>query len=92
VCLQHIAYCFFIAGDLLKVWWKCKKTIHALDSSNPFKAPLMEAFEKREDLLMKNPVLAAAVYIDPRMHHKNSPKALLGELEQTAEVRITFIN
>jgi hypothetical protein len=50
----------------------------------------MEAFEKREDLLMKNPVLAAAVYIDPRMHHKNSPKALLGELEQTAEVRITF--
>jgi hypothetical protein len=78
-------------GDLVVSWWRCKKSITSLPSTNPFTEPLKTAFESREKMLMENPILASAVYVDPRLHHKNTPKQFLGELAEVAEVYLNVI-
>lgn len=85
-----LIFCSFL-GDLTISWWRCKKAIEELhENENPFVKPLLEAFDIRGDELMKNPVLATAVYIDPRLHHQTSSPQLLGFMEISIEVK--FIN
>lgn len=58
---------------------------------NPLLKTLVESFDKRSDQLMENPVLAAAVFIDPRLHHNKSTARLLGEVKPVVEVYIQFV-
>lgn len=67
---------------------KCKQGITRISEENLLAAPLLQAFNAREEMLLTNPVLATAVYLDPRLHHKNSPQQLLGSFEHDREVNI----
>lgn len=72
---------------MLVSWFRCKQAISSLDiTENPLVNPLIEAFDKRSDQLMENPALAAAVYIDPRLHHNKSSRRLLGDMTPMVEV------
>lgn len=81
-------YVLFFLGDLLVSWMKCKQGITKISEENPFAVSLLQAFNDREEMLITNPVLATAVYLDPRLHHKNSPPQLLGSFEHDIEVNI----
>lgn len=39
---------------------------------------------------MSNVALATAVYIDPRLHHDETPRAMLGEITVDVEVILFF--
>lgn len=72
---------------MLVSWFRCKKTLSSLNvTENTLQKPLVESFDKQSDQLMENPVLAAAVYIDPRLHHNKSTAHLLGVVKPMVEV------
>lgn len=55
-------------------------------NQNEFVEPLIEAFDRRSEQLMQNPLLATAVYVDPRLNHKKRSDEFLGELKTVVEV------
>lgn len=72
---------------MLVSWFRCKQALSSLDiEENLLVNPLIESFDKRSDQLMENPALAAAVYIDPRLHHNKSSRHLIGDLTPVVEV------
>lgn len=70
----------------MKVWYKCKKELEKISVTNAFVEKLKKSFDDRGKVLMENAVLATAVYLDPRMHHRRSSDKLLGKLKDDAEV------
>lgn len=69
-------------------WYQCKKGIDEVTDQNVFKEPLIVAFGTRGDKLMENIALAAAVYLDPRLHHAKSSTKLLGAMEKDIEAHL----
>lgn len=47
----------------------------------------MEAFDKRTETIMENPLLAASAYVDPRLNHKTQSSDFLGDMKDVAEVK-----
>lgn len=80
------------SGDVVVLWYKCKRDLSKLDpETNEFVAPLIEAFDKRTETLMQNPLLATAVYVDPRLNHKKRSSEFLGDMKDVAEVHLFFL-
>jgi hypothetical protein len=67
------------------LWYQCRHKISKCCESNPFKSPLTDAFIAREEQLLQNLSLTAAVYVDPRLHHNKTSPELLGSLAEDSE-------
>ncbi|KAJ6648991.1 hypothetical protein Bhyg_04223 [Pseudolycoriella hygida] len=79
-------------SDLIVLWYKRKRDLHKLDSeTNELVAPLIEAFDRRTEALMQNPLLATAAYVDPRFNHETRSSKFLGDMKEIAENRIRLV-
>jgi hypothetical protein len=79
-------YFLFILADMFLEWFKCKKKITKLNRQNRFAKHISSAFAAREDMLLTNPTLAAAIYLDPRIQNLTTDEGVLASLKRDAEV------
>ncbi|KAJ6639447.1 hypothetical protein Bhyg_12192, partial [Pseudolycoriella hygida] len=68
-------------SDVIIHWYRCKGALLKLSKGNEFTELLNDAFDRRTKLIMENPLLATAAYVDPRLNHKNRSDSFLGDLK-----------
>ncbi|KAG4071218.1 hypothetical protein HA402_008953 [Bradysia odoriphaga] len=79
-------------SDVVVLWYKCKKNLNKLDpETNEFVEPLRQAFDRRTESIMSNPLIATAAYVDPRLNHNSRSSEFLGDMKEVAENRIRLV-
>lgn len=69
------------------IWFRCEREISKIGKTNPFG----EALDVRGNKLMENVALATAVQVNPRLHHDETLREMLGDIVVDVEV-ISFIS
>ncbi|KAJ6640104.1 hypothetical protein Bhyg_12853 [Pseudolycoriella hygida] len=75
-------------SDVIIHWYRCKGALLKLSKGNEFTELLNDAFDRRTKLIMENPLLATAAYVDPRLNHKDRSDSFLGDLKPICEKRL----
>ncbi|KAJ6644591.1 hypothetical protein Bhyg_09560 [Pseudolycoriella hygida] len=75
-------------SDVIIHWYRCKGALLKLSKGNEFTELLNDAFDRRTKLIMENPLLATAAYVDPRLNHKDRFDSFLGDLKPICEERL----
>jgi hypothetical protein len=73
-------------ADMFLEFFRCKQKISKLDQCNRYTKHITAAFLNREDMLLTNSTLAAAIYLDPRIQNITTQAGVLSSLKKDIEV------